>query len=110
MLIAWTIPAMFFVTLFARGEELPLSHFLYSSFARPVLIFAPIIAATVILKPWVHVDIGLSPRWQALIELAIAGPIYISLIGLVAWLRLLSRQERIDFAQHLPRPIARFAG
>ena len=84
-----------FVALFCRGEGIPLGQHVREAVLRPALVVGPVIA----LAAWLSLgfdlsSFGLEARWNAMLELGIAGVLYVAASLGAIWGVLLSGDER----------------
>jgi O-antigen/teichoic acid export membrane protein len=87
--------ALSFLWLYSRAENIPMRSHLHAVVVRPVMVFLPVIASAVAIERWVHLDLpGLSQRWNTLLELSLAGSVYVVITGAALWFVLLGSDER----------------
>lgn len=91
-LVAGTV---WFLASFARREGLALAPWLAEVALKPLLALGPVIVAVAVLAGYFDLDFAaLSGRWALAAELAVWGAVFGALSIAVAWLGILSRDER----------------
>jgi O-antigen/teichoic acid export membrane protein len=102
--VSGAVVSLSFVWLYSRAEGIPLGSHLHAVVVRPVMVFLPVAAAAVAIEHWVHFAIpGFSQRWNILLELGLAGGLYVAIAGAALWFGLLDGDERQSIGDRVRR-------
>ncbi|GAG27345.1 unnamed protein product, partial [marine sediment metagenome] len=101
--VAGAISASWFLVAFARAESLRYMRHIRETLLRPLIIFGPVVALTVLLKPVFELQpSAANPRWSCLADVAMWGVLFGLAISVCGWFGLLSRSERALLGRFLP--------
>jgi O-antigen/teichoic acid export membrane protein len=93
--LAGVLASAWFLYAFAKRQAVDLRDYVWAVLLRPVLVMSPVVVVALLLAPYVHIaPIFAKVRANLLVEMALAGAVFVILAAICAWFGIFNVGDR----------------